>query len=154
MKRVIKLSESDLTNLIKKVLIEQEQGGADEFWAGLIGSAIGLGPNQRQKNINSMVCSTENGIIKNPHSKLNGTKFEDFAKKYKVKNGEYNLALIQCSQKKAEINEKSKLISVLKNEINKLEKDPESKADEIYEVIMKELNDFKNKTGKFNIFIK
>ena len=45
-------------------------------------------------------------------------------------------------------------VRVLKDVLNKSEKNPKADADKIYEEINKELNDYKNKTGKFNIFIK
>lgn len=103
-KRVIKLTESDIKNIVDKVLKEtlKEQSYADmtlgmspmagAYWGAkaLMGA---VDANKRIQNLANIRATVDSqGTIKNPSSKLNGTKFVDYITQYNITDEEIKQA--------------------------------------------------------------
>lgn len=89
-KKVIKLTESQLKNIVERVIGEQIINPAL--------TATYLGPNadeeskKRLANIANIYSSVKNGVIVNPKSQFNNTKWMDFVTQYKVTDKEQTAA--------------------------------------------------------------
>lgn len=58
---------------------------------------------KKQENINNIYCSVENGIIKNPASKFNNTKWASWVERYKPTTAELVIAKSSCKKIKPSV---------------------------------------------------
>ena len=95
-KKVIKLTESQLKNIVERVISEQSVVGAPNngVVTGPDARAQVTNPNandatqKRLNNIANIYSSVKGGIIVNPKSQFNNTSWMDFVTKYKVTDKE------------------------------------------------------------------
>ena len=93
------------SNSLKEVLIEnmpivkRDSGGMPEpplkRYSQVIRENYSLVPpqNDRQTNINNMFSTTDNnGIIRNPNSSYNESKFDDYVRRFKITQSEIDVA--------------------------------------------------------------
>lgn len=89
-KRVIKLTESDIRKIVNKV-IEEQYPGMYGYYAGM--QAMNSAPSQRIVNIANMKKTVDaQGIIKNPKSQFNNTKWVDYLVKFGIQDDEIKKA--------------------------------------------------------------
>lgn len=90
-KRIIKLTESDIRNIVNKV-IEEQFPAMYGYYAGM--QAMNSAPSQRIVNIANMKKTVDaQGIIKSPSSKVfNNTKWVDYLVKYGITDEEIKKA--------------------------------------------------------------
>jgi len=88
MRKIVRITESQLKDIVKKVISEQTapMGFTDPFkYAQQQADIKGQQQSkQRIDNIANIISSVKDGVIVNPTSKLNNTKWIDFVTTYKV----------------------------------------------------------------------
>lgn len=111
-KRVIKLTESDIKMMVKKII--KEADGDFEFF--------GFQDAERLKNIaNVRKTVDKDGIIRNPNSSLNGTRFADYISKFNVSDSDIAIAdkwNKKVSADTAKQNERYKNIATIYNKVD------------------------------------
>ena len=104
MKKVIRLTESDLTKLVKKIIIENDEEFDDEIGKPKFNVEPHVKMQPREKEIESLFGKYDEQIPadilrymrKNPQlimnrlAKIYGDKFLDYAEKAYIKQGRYN----------------------------------------------------------------
>jgi hypothetical protein len=101
-KKVIKLTESQLKNIVERVIDEQS---INPIYSPMSLASF-LGPNsdeeskKRLTNIANIYSSVKNGVIVNPKSQFNNTSWMDFVTKYQVTDKEQLAAKGLISQRK------------------------------------------------------
>lgn len=106
-KKVIKLTESQLKNIVERVI--NEQSSINPMYSPLTLASI-LGPNadeeskKRLSNIANIYSSVKDGVIINPKSQFNNTSWMDFVTRYKVTDKEQLAAKSLIGQRQTATN--------------------------------------------------
>lgn len=89
-KKVIKLTESDIKKIVGKVIKEQMYG----MYAPQYGSAIATGASEKTERLQNIANIQKTvdaqGIIRNPSSQFNNTRWADYIAKFSITQDEIN----------------------------------------------------------------
>ncbi len=101
-KKVIKLTESDIKKIVGKVIKEQMYG----MYAPQYGSAIASGASEQTKRLQNLANIQKTvdaqGIIRNPSSQFNNTRWADYIAKFSITQDEINASKELTKKQNAE----------------------------------------------------